>query len=94
MNGQGKMTYQNGNEYDGHWKDNKRHGTGKMTYKVGGVIFVHDGTWNNDKLIPDSNKQFITMNSHDKRGTLSRTKSNKSNKSKGTNISKRRMTLG
>ena len=30
-NGQGTMTYQNGNKYVGEWKDNQMNGQGTMT---------------------------------------------------------------
>ncbi len=33
-NGDGRMTYANGEVYDGSWVDDKREGTGKMTYEV------------------------------------------------------------
>ena len=36
-NGQGKLTYKNGDVYEGEWKDGERHGQGKLTYKNGVV---------------------------------------------------------
>ena len=27
------MVYKNGDTYDGHWKDDKKHGAGKIIYK-------------------------------------------------------------
>lgn len=32
----GKMTYPNGDEYTGEWKDNTMDGEGTYVYKVGG----------------------------------------------------------
>jgi hypothetical protein len=34
--GPGKMTYSNGDIYDGNWHNDRRHGPGKMTYSAGG----------------------------------------------------------
>ena len=31
-NGQGKMSYKNGETYDGKWKKNKRHGKGFLSH--------------------------------------------------------------
>ena len=41
-NGQGTMTFKNGNVYEGAWEDGKRHGQGKYTYVYGGV---YEGAW-------------------------------------------------
>ena len=41
-----KMTFANGDVYDGEWKDSKRHGKGKMTSAVGDV---YDGKWKDNK---------------------------------------------
>jgi len=40
--GQGKMRYDNGNEYEGQWKYNKRDGKGTTKYASGNV---YTGTW-------------------------------------------------
>jgi hypothetical protein len=36
------MTYKNGNEYEGNWKDDLKHGTGKCTYN-NGELYI--GEW-------------------------------------------------
>jgi len=41
-NGNGKMRYDNGNEYDGQWKNNKRDGKGTTRYASGNVYI---GMW-------------------------------------------------
>lgn len=46
-NGKGKMTYLNGDVYDGQWKDGMRHGKGKLTTASGRV---YEGDWVNDDL--------------------------------------------
>jgi hypothetical protein len=42
LNGNGKMIYKNGDEFEGEWKDNKIEGNGKMIYKNGDVF---EGEW-------------------------------------------------
>ncbi|MDB2317936.1 hypothetical protein N9V23_04200, partial [Flavobacteriales bacterium] len=44
--GQGKMTYGNGDVYEGAWNDGKKHGQGKMIYEDGNV---YDGMWKDGK---------------------------------------------
>ena len=44
--GQGQMAFNNGDVYDGQWKDNKMHGKGKLTYANGDV---YEGDWKDDK---------------------------------------------
>ena len=44
--GNGKMTYDNGNEYDGQWKNNKRDGKGTTRYSSGNVYI---GMWKGGK---------------------------------------------
>jgi len=46
--GTGKMTYANGDIYDGQWLDNKKNGLGKMTYAAGKV---EEGIWENNEQI-------------------------------------------
>jgi len=54
-NGKGKMTYKNGDVYDGEWKNNEKHGKGKMTYGKDGDVHkkykngVYEGHWINDQ---------------------------------------------
>ena len=47
--GQGKMTYANGDVYEGGWRNGLRHDQGKMTYDNGGVYAkdgdVYEGAW-------------------------------------------------
>jgi hypothetical protein len=43
----GKMTYKNGDIYDGCFVGSKRNGLGKMTCKNGDI---YEGEWNNDKF--------------------------------------------
>ena len=44
--GWGKITYDNGDVYEGGWKYSMRHGWGKMTYNNGDV---YEGEWENNK---------------------------------------------
>ena len=46
MCGEGTMVYNNGNQYKGNWRNDKRHGKGTCTYADGGR-FV--GDWEDDK---------------------------------------------
>ena len=45
--GKGKMTFANGDVYQGHWKDGQRHGRGKLIEKASGDIY--DGDWKMDE---------------------------------------------
>jgi len=45
--GNGKMKYDNGNEYDGQWKNNKRDGKGTTKYTPSGNVYT--GTWKTGK---------------------------------------------
>lgn len=45
--GNGKMMYDNGNEYDGQWKNNKRDGKGTTNYSPSGNVYT--GTWKTGK---------------------------------------------
>ena len=45
--GKGKMTYSNGDVYDGEWKNNKRHGEGTITFQN---KTTYKGRWINDKI--------------------------------------------
>ena len=53
--GKGKMTYKNGDVYDGEWKNNEKHGKGTMTYGKDGDVHkkyingVYEGDWINDQ---------------------------------------------
>ena len=42
------MIYSNGSIYEGHWKDDMKHGTGEFILKRGCGFFGH---WKNDKKI-------------------------------------------
>jgi hypothetical protein len=42
MHGQGKMTFANGDVYEGQWQADKKHGQGKMTLASGNV---YEGQW-------------------------------------------------
>ena len=46
-NGHGVVQYQDGNRYDGMFKDGKRHGQGKFTWKNGNV---YEGEFENDQM--------------------------------------------
>jgi len=43
----GKMIYKNNDIYKGDWKDDKRHGFGKLIYDNGNKIY--EGEWENDR---------------------------------------------
>ncbi len=47
-NGEGKMKYDNGDEYNGYWKNDKKDGTGKMIYDNEDE---YNGKWENDMFI-------------------------------------------
>ena len=38
-NGKGRYTYVNGDKYEGDFKDNKKHGIGKLIYKDKGEYY-------------------------------------------------------
>jgi hypothetical protein len=46
MNGRGAYRYAEGDTYEGDWKNDKRHGKGKVTYVSDGRISEsYDGDW-------------------------------------------------
>ncbi len=45
--GQGKLTYPNGDFYDGQWEKNKKHGNGKYFYAKTGEVYT--GKWFNNR---------------------------------------------
>ena len=49
----GTMTYANGDDYNGDWKNNKRDGKGKIATNIGKQVYangdIYDGQWKNDK---------------------------------------------
>jgi hypothetical protein len=46
-NGVGKMTWPDGTEYDGDWKDDEQNGRGKITWPDGRV---YEGEWKDDNM--------------------------------------------
>ena len=50
MNGQGTITWDNGDKYVGAWKDDKKHGQGTITYANGKK---ERGYYVNDEYVPD-----------------------------------------
>jgi radial spoke head protein 1 len=38
-NGKGRYTYANGDKYEGDFRENKKHGIGKLTYKDKGEYY-------------------------------------------------------
>ncbi len=46
LQGMGRFDYQNGSIYDGDWRDNKKHGRGRMIEGDGRSIY--NGEWEND----------------------------------------------
>jgi hypothetical protein len=48
MTGHGVYTWINGDQYMGQYKDNKKHGKGRMIYSSGKV---KDGMWWNDTFV-------------------------------------------
>ena len=49
VNGQGTVTYINGDKYVGEWKDHKMHGQGTETGTLGTVL--NAGIWENDEFV-------------------------------------------
>jgi len=49
LNGKGKMTYVNGDIYEGDWVDNKRNGKGKYTYFDNDSVKEYEGDWADDE---------------------------------------------
>ena len=49
MEGNYKVTWDNGIEYDGMIEDNKLHGEGSMTFNDGNILKI-EGVWTNDTL--------------------------------------------
>jgi hypothetical protein len=47
----GRMVYANNEIYDGEWQDDKRHGSGRMTYLDGRDV---SATWFNDAIVYDT----------------------------------------
>lgn len=47
LEGIGRFEYLDGSIYDGDWKDNKKHGRGKLLEQEGDVVY--NGDWENDK---------------------------------------------
>ena len=51
MDGKGIHTSENGNKYDGNWKDDKREGKGTgFYYKNGKLYYIMKGNWINNKF--------------------------------------------
>ena len=46
------MIYNNGNKYDGEWKNDLKEGEGKMTYNNGDE---YNGYWENDEIKKSNN---------------------------------------
>lgn len=46
LEGIGRLDYLDGSFYDGDWKDNKKHGKGKLIESDGATIY--NGDWEND----------------------------------------------
>ena len=51
-NGKGKITYRNGDIYEGEFVDGKRFGFGKITTTQDGVVKIFEGEWENDSFKP------------------------------------------
>ena len=51
LNGKYEVEFDHGTIYEGDWKDNKKHGKGKLTfYNNGTVSLVYEGDYQNDKI--------------------------------------------
>ena len=52
MNGQGTYIYQDGDKYEGEWRDDKRHGKGTVTYRGtdGSIVEQYQGEWAEGKM--------------------------------------------
>lgn len=57
--GTGKMMYNNGDIYEGHWKDGEMEGKGKMTYVYG---YFYEGDWKNNKMHGMGKMTFLSGN--------------------------------
>ena len=53
FNGQGTITFADGNKYVGKWKDGRKHGHGTYTYADGRV---KKGIWENKNFLYVKNK--------------------------------------
>ena len=49
QNGFGKITFGNGNTYEGMWKDGLKHGKGKEIDSSGNII--NEGVWEDGKFV-------------------------------------------
>jgi hypothetical protein len=47
--GKGRLSYKNGDEYDGEWRNNVKHGSGSFYRKKGDTKLT--GCWQNGKYI-------------------------------------------
>lgn len=47
-NGRGKFYYQDGGYYEGHWRNNKMDGFGKLYYEGGKLAY--EGYWSQDEF--------------------------------------------
>ena len=59
-NGSGVFYYSNGSKYEGEWVDNLKEGFAIFTYEDGRTFI---GSYKNDKIVPNSNKDFRADNS-------------------------------
>ena len=52
MHGRGTYTYADGDQYEGDWKDDRRHGKGTVTYAAveGGAAEKYEGDWSDGKM--------------------------------------------
>ena len=61
MHGQGKMTYADGNVYEGQWEADKKHGQGKFTWASGNGFrkISLEGQFQNNKQVKLDNLIFM-----------------------------------
>ena len=50
LNGKYKVEFDHGTIYEGDWKDNKKHGKGKLISNNGTTTLVYEGDYQNDKI--------------------------------------------
>lgn len=50
LHGEGTMVWADGRRYEGQFRQNVYHGSGRLETPSGGGVTVYEGTWKNGKL--------------------------------------------